>query len=285
MSWQDGYYLDLVSPFGLRSVPVIFNSLADLFHWCLVNNWNVLDLLHYLNYYFTLGPPPPPANKSSCKLKDLQWLVGKLSHACTVVPQGRTFLRRVLDLLKGHSGKQSRFIRLNKECKLDIERWRSLLPNWDGVYFFDLRDWAPVPDLFLGTDASGSKGYGVFYSGEWFNGSWSDAQQSLSIAYKELFTMVIACHVWGSKWRDHRIQFCCDNQGVVAVISSGTFKDTRLMQLLRELFLCAARFNFMVTAKHVPGKENAIADFLSCFKVLINPKWVIGDSDRAKKVS
>ena len=57
MFWQGGYYLDLALPFGLRSAPAIFNSLADLFHWCLVNNWNVLDLLHYLDDCFTLGPP------------------------------------------------------------------------------------------------------------------------------------------------------------------------------------------------------------------------------------
>ena len=57
MFWQDGYYIDLALPFGLRSAPAIFNSLADLFHWCLVNNWNVLDLLHYFDDYFTLGPP------------------------------------------------------------------------------------------------------------------------------------------------------------------------------------------------------------------------------------
>ena len=201
--WQGDYYLDLALPFGLRSAPAIFNSLADLFHWCLVNNWNVLDLLHYLDDYFTLGPPLSDicasrlkaidqaateigiplspdkcvgpttcliflgieldsvsmtarlpadkrtelielleewATKRTCKLKELQSLLGKLNHACTFVPHGRTFLRRLLDFLKGHSCKQSRFIRLNKECKLDIEWWRSLLPTWDGVYFFDLPD-------------------------------------------------------------------------------------------------------------------------------------------------
>ena len=205
----------------------------------------------------------------SYRLKELQSLVGKLSHACAVVPQGRTFLRRLLDLLKGHSSKQSRFIRLNQECKRHIEWWRSFLPSWDGVYFFDLPDWAPVPDLFLSTDASGSLGYGAFYADEWFNGSWSATQRSLSIAYKELFPIVIACHVWGGKWRYHRIQFCCDNQSVVAVISSGTSKNSHLMQLLRELFRCAARFNMKVTAKHVPGKDNAIAEALSRFNMLV----------------
>ena len=70
-----------------------------------------------------------------------------------------------------------------------------LLPGWDGVYiyFFYLPEWALVPDLFLSTDASGSIGYGVFYSGEWFNGTWSVAQQSLSITYKELFPIVLSC--------------------------------------------------------------------------------------------
>ena len=152
---------------------------------------------------------------------------------------------------------------------MDIEWWTSLLPTWDGAYFFDLPDWAPVPDLLVSTDASGSRGYGAFYACEWFNGSWSAIQQPLSIAYKELFPIVIACHVWGSRWRNGRIQFCCDNQSVVAVISSGTAKDTRLMQLLRELFLCAARFKFIVMAKHVPGKENAIADSLSRFNMQV----------------
>ena len=113
------------------------------------------------------------ATKRWCTLKELQSLVGKLNHACAVVPQGRTFVRRLLDLLKGHSSKRSRFIRLNTECKRDIEWWRSLLPKWDGVYFFDLPAWAPVPDFFISTDASGRNGYSAFYGGEWFNGPWS----------------------------------------------------------------------------------------------------------------
>ena len=184
-------------------------------------------------------------------------------------PSRSYLLRRLLDLLKGYSSRQSRFIRLNQECKRDIEWWKSFLPSRDRVYFFDLPDWAPVPDLFLPSDASGSLGYGAFYADEWFNGSWSATQRSLSTAYKELFPIFIACHVWGGKWRYNRIQCCCDNQSVVAVISSGTSKDSRLMQLLRELFLCAARFNMKVTAKHVPGKYKAIADAFSRFNMQV----------------
>ena len=209
------------------------------------------------------------ANKCWCRLKLLQSLVGKLSHACAVVPLTRTFLQHLLDLLKGHSSKKSRFICLNNECKLNIELWRSFLPGWDGVYFFDLPEWAPVLDLFLSTDASGSLGYGVLYSGKWFNGAWSVAKQLLSIAYKEFFPIVLSCYVWGEKWRNRRIQFDCDNQSVVAIINSGTSKDSHIMKLVREIFLCAARINFTIIAKHVPGKDNNIADSLSRFHMQV----------------
>lgn len=40
-------------------------------------------------------------NKKSCKPKELQSLLGKLNHACAVIPCGRTFTRRLTDLLRG----------------------------------------------------------------------------------------------------------------------------------------------------------------------------------------
>lgn len=56
MRWREKYYVDLALPFGVRSAPCIFNTVAELFEWILSNNFNVQDLLHYLDDYFTLGP-------------------------------------------------------------------------------------------------------------------------------------------------------------------------------------------------------------------------------------
>ena len=33
MKWRNKYFVDLALPFGLRSAPGIFNTLADLFEW------------------------------------------------------------------------------------------------------------------------------------------------------------------------------------------------------------------------------------------------------------
>ena len=246
-------------PFGLRSAPYIFNSLADLFEWILMNNYLVPELLHYLDDYLTLGPPASPVcarslhaiqnaanhigiplapdkvegpttcltflgieldsvqmiarlpadklaelvllihqwgHKKYCKRKELESLIGKLNHACYVVPTGRTFLRRLINLLRD-SKLYWKSIRIPKECQLDLQWWIDFLPTWNGIYFSDLPEWAPLPDFELSSDASGNQGFGVYNNGARFYQAWLPVQRPLGMDYKELFPIVLACHVWG----------------------------------------------------------------------------------------
>ena len=60
MKWSGKFYVDLALPFGLHSAPYIFNSVADLVQWILVNNYKIPDLLHYLEDFITVGPPDTP---------------------------------------------------------------------------------------------------------------------------------------------------------------------------------------------------------------------------------
>ena len=136
-----------------------------------------------------------------------------------------------------------------------------------GIYFFDLPEWAPLPDFELSSNACGNQGFGVYNNGAWFYQAWLPVQQPLSMAYKELFPIVLACHVWGPSWSNMRIKFWCDNQSVVHIIQSGTSKDEQIMHLVHALFLVTARFNFCICAAHVPGKTNRLADALSRFNL------------------
>ena len=63
-----------------------------------------------------------------------------------------------------------------------------------------------------------------------------------------------------------RVEFLCDNESVVAVLSSGTSRDMNLMVLLRYLALLAVRHSFSFTASSVRGKANPVADALSHFQ-------------------
>ena len=38
LKWRNAYYIDLALPFGLRSAPAVFNSVAELLEWILVHN-------------------------------------------------------------------------------------------------------------------------------------------------------------------------------------------------------------------------------------------------------
>lgn len=86
--------------------------------------------------------------------------------------------------------------------------------QWDIILSFPILE--PLPDFAVGLDASGVIGYGAFMAKEWFNGRWSPLQLPLSIAYKELFPVVLAAHVWGP----HRhILFHVDNETVVHILN------------------------------------------------------------------
>ena len=57
MSWTDDIYIDTCLPFGLHSAPKLFNRMADLLAGILQQQ-EVTELLHYLDNFLTIGPPP-----------------------------------------------------------------------------------------------------------------------------------------------------------------------------------------------------------------------------------
>lgn len=52
--WQGQFYFDRVLPFGLRSSPYIFNSVADAVQWILTHKFSIADLLHYLDDFLNV---------------------------------------------------------------------------------------------------------------------------------------------------------------------------------------------------------------------------------------
>ena len=49
---------------------------------------------------------------------------------------------------------------------------------------------------FQGAHAAGSLGFGAYFQGRWFAGIWDKSQVYQSIAYNELFPIVIAPRLW-----------------------------------------------------------------------------------------
>ena len=63
-----------------------------------------------------------------------------------------------------------------------------------------------------------------------------------------------------------------NNEAIVHSLRFGMSHSSDVMDLLWHLFLCAAKFNLIASAKHVPGIHNTIAVSLSCFKCRFSDK-------------
>jgi hypothetical protein len=147
-------------------------------------------------------------------------------------------------------------IRLNREFKRDLAWWLEFFGVWNGISFFRMPSITFLPDLYVASDASGSCGFGAICGNSWFYGSWPLDFGSASITVLELLPIVVAAHLWGIQWVRLQVEFLCDNEAVVAILKSGSS---------RRLTLAACRYNFSISARHVPGRRNAAADALSRF--------------------
>ena len=194
-----------------------------------------------------------------CKRRELESLLGHLQHAATVVRPGRTFVRRLIELLSVAKSKGS-WVRLNTSTRSDLVWWVTFIEGWNGVTMMPNYS---LPSIRLETDASGSWGCGAKWGSKWLQWRWEGSSQDWAIAPKELLPILFAIAIWGSQWAGSLVECHCDNMAVVAVINSGRCKDPTLMHLLRCLFFMAAHFSITVKAFHIPGVENIAADAIS----------------------
>ena len=201
-----------------------------------------------------------------CTKRELLSLIGKLSFAAKVVPSGRTFIRRLIDLAKSVS-RLSHHISLNDGARQDIDWWLQFLPTWNGKQkildpFITL-----CPDINLYTDASGCLGFGIYFNGHWISQRWPPGYETYSIQWKELFPIYVTCVIWQRQFSGKRLLFHCDNKAVVNIWSADSTRSPVIMSLIRKLFYIAAKNEFTVNVQHIPGTSNLLADSLSRLQV------------------
>ena len=156
----------------------------------------------------------------------------------------------------------SHHVTLDDNFRKDLARWAEFVTAWNGASFFLQPHWSPAPDLTLYTDSSGTTGFGAYFQGNWFQGRWGKEDLPKSIQFKELYPIILAAHTWGNHWQCKKVLFLCDNEAVVACIRSGTSK-CHVTLTYPILDLCKRH----VSAKHLPGLQNGIADALSRFNM------------------
>ncbi|KAL2080909.1 hypothetical protein ACEWY4_022762 [Coilia grayii] len=196
-------------------------------------------------------------------------LLGHLNFAMRVIPQGRPFISHLLTAAHSVSALDTPVL-LDDQCLKDLELWRLFLNQWNGLsMFYDDHALSPE-DLQLYTDAAPSVGFGGYFAGQWFASAWPREMLLLppsaaSSAVYEVYPVVIAALLWGSSWSGKRVLIYCDNEAAVFAINKGRSRAPVICPFLRRLVWTAACHQFILTAAHIPGHQNAIADSLSRF--------------------
>ena len=131
----------------------------------------------------------------SCQKRELQLLVRLLHDASIVVTPGRTFLRRLINLIKSaHHRPGSSFLRLNRKARSDILWWLTSIEDLNGLSMMR-HSQCQQTDIILTSDALGSWGCGAYYGIHWLQYAWSPLTRDYNTTTKELLPIVLAAAV------------------------------------------------------------------------------------------
>jgi hypothetical protein len=197
--------------------------------------------------------------------RELLSLIGKLVFLTRVIRPGRIFLRRLITL-STKANKLYHKLKLSAEARNDILWWIDCAANWNGRSVFYEDGWLTNIDFEMYTDASGL-GIGAAFGNHWLSSAFTPEEKSRSIAWRELFAVVVACATWGGMMSGRRLLLFCDNSSVVAIVNTGTSRCPIVMNLVRQLFNIAVHYDFDIRLKHVPGVNNVAADLLSRLEI------------------
>ena len=191
-------------------------------------------------------------DRKTCERRDLESLIGLLNHASKVLRPGRSFLRRMLDLLHGVPTPPLRPhpIRLNREFRSKLSWWRLFAVAWNGISYLPPSHHLSVTEM--ASDASGSWGCGVWRGHQWFQFQWDQRSSELTIMVKI-----------SAELRPELCRYHCDNQAVVAYIRSRTTHDKHCMHMLRTLAFVEAKWLFSLQPQYINTRTNYLADDLS----------------------
>ena len=200
-------------------------------------------------------------------LRNMQSIIGCLQYATTVVPPGRAFLRRLIDLTIGKSQPYHR-VTLNAGAKDDLRMWQKFLLTHNGkslITPYHETD-SDIINLKMGSDASEMACAAVFGK-KWFVIEFPESWQKKNIAYLELYPIVVAIKVWGHLMSHSSIRFLTDNEAISIVINKYSSKEEGIMALTRNLVLSCMDQDIIFSSEHISGVSNILPDKLSRLQV------------------
>ena len=146
------------------------------------------------------------SSKNRLSRKTFQTLTGKLLYIHKCVRPTRTFVNRVLALLRNNPKKE--YIHLTQDFFKDIQWFVNFLPRFNGLSFIDKEYIENSETLCIDASLTG-------VGGVWGNRVYASPiigipGFELKIVHLEIINVLIAIRVWANLWQHKNITFRCD---------------------------------------------------------------------------
>lgn len=195
--------------------------------------------------------------------RELLSIIGKLSFCSHVVRDGTKFIRRLIELSKRPRNLYHK-VRITPEARADIAWWFHCMSSHNGISFFP-KEWDASKAVITLSDAS-DVALGFVCGSSWsvlqFVGHFQWVA-SMTIAYRELFAVVICIATFGSRLQGQQVVMFVDNQAICYCLNQGKSRDPKIMSLIRALYYYTTLYHIEYRAVHLSTYDNAIADSLS----------------------
>ncbi len=209
--------------------------------------------------------------KESIAIRDLAQLIGNfvaaepgVSHAPLRYKPLEIIRNRELSKSKGDF--EASFT-LSQSARTLIQWWIENIPNM--VKDIDI----PQISVRLETDASTS-GWGAVYNDMSTNGHWDANEKENHINWLELKAAFLALQTFCSEMSDVHVLIRMDNTTAVACVNKMGSTKLKLMRLISDIFEWAIMRNITLSAAHIPGRLNVLADKES--RVLnLDTEWML----------
>jgi hypothetical protein len=207
----------------------------------------------------------------------IQTLVGKMSFVAAALPGARPFYRHLIDATRQLKHAYSR-VSITDHMREDLHIWSQFLTKWNGS-----ARWRAGATFVIDHDASKS-GFGFLLvgaphgfdpdslpatlrPGNAFAGLFSgDELASLvadSIQWAELFAIAYSVALYAPYLQGSDLLARTDNLTDTFIINRQRTAAPQLLRLLRFIYITCAHYNISISAQHIPGELNILADYLS----------------------
>ena len=205
----------------------------------------------------------------------LETLMGKMVAVEKCVPFGRLHYRRFQrELLKElRQGRSVRWVSLTTPAKTDL-CWWSQSANLNKF----VRCSPLPPQVIIHTDAS-LTGWGAFYDDTHLSGTWSLQESRQHINVLEMRAVENLLRLKGASFRGRYVCLKIDNKSVVCYINKqGGTRSPTLMAVTARVLQLVELHNIFLSAVHVRGELNVLADMLSRSRVILKTEWRLHDT-------